>query len=107
MRHKKDCAAALLLLKRMERAGQLLRACGDGLRCDREQERALLAQRNAVSALLSCLPAPQMTLLSLRYGEGLTPKMIQEKLGYSRSGYYYAVAHAIERVQTELEGIVG
>lgn len=107
MKHKKDCAAALLLLDRMERAGQLLRACGDGVSCDGEQKRALRAQLDAVSALLACLPPPQRTLLSLRYAEGLTPKMIRERLGYSRSGYYDAMALAVGRLQTELEGIVG
>ena len=107
MKLKKDCAAAMLLLDRMERAGQLLRACGDGLSCGDEQERALKAQRDAASALLSCLPPQQRMLLSLRYVQGLTPKMIRTRLGYSRSGYYDAVARAIERVQTELEGIGG
>lgn len=107
MRFKRNCMAALKFLAQLEHLSQLLIACEDGFMDGAEQRTRLRARRDACAMLLSALPPRKEELLRLRYVRCLPPCRIMEKTGYSRSGYYDALARAIEDVQEELEGKIG
>lgn len=107
MKFKRNCTAALKFLEQLEHLSQLLIACEDGLMDGTEQQTRLRARRDACAMLLSALPPREERLVRLKYVRCLPPRLIMEKTGYSRSGYYDALARAIEDVQEELEGKIG